>query len=330
MRNGMNRRKALFTLLGFVASPALAQARKAGDSPWRVGFLNAGSPESSNYLLEALKRGLRELGYIEGKNVSYVVRWAQGYVDRLPKLASELLDSRVDVIVTAGPPQVRAVGEATKTLPIVMASGADPVAMGFAASLSRPGGNITGLTNLATETAGKLVQFAHEIVPSANKVALLMSGSPSMKDNLIDAQRAGRQLGLELVGVTAKSPDEIEGAFTKLAAEKAELLVVFTDSFLFSQRKAIVELAARRKLPAVYTRGEFVREGGLISYGINLADAFRRSAVFVDKIFKGANPGELPFEQPTRFETVVNLKTASLLRIRLPQSILLRADEVIQ
>jgi putative ABC transport system substrate-binding protein len=209
-------------------------------------------------------------------------------------------------------------------------AGADPVALGFAASLARPGGNITDLSNMVTETAGKLVQFAHEIAPKATRVAILMSDNPTMKDNWIDAQKAGKQLKLRLIPVRAKNPEELEGTFTSMLKEKAEVLVVFGDPVFNWERKRIVELAARGKLPAVYYRSDFVRDGGLISYGPNYTELYRRAAIFVDKIFKGSKPGEIPFEQPTKFELVVNRKTAQALGIKIPQSILLQANEVIE
>jgi putative ABC transport system substrate-binding protein len=325
----ISRRAFIAGAIAVVSAP-LANAQKTGETVRRVGYLNAGTPAMGAPLLDAFRRGLRELGYVEGRNLRIEARWAEGYVERLPRLATELVQLKVDVIVTGGAPQVLAAKHATSTIPIVMVAGADPVALGFAASLARPGGNITGLSNMATETAGKLVQFAHEIVPKATRVAILMSDNPTMKDNWIDAQKAGKQLKLRLVPVKAKNPEELEGAFASALKEKAEVLVVPADPFFSSQLKRIVELAARRKLPSVWSRSEFVRDGGLISYGPNYTELYRRAAIFVDKIFKGSKPGEIPFEQPTKFELVVNRKTAQALGIKIPQSILLQANEVIE
>lgn len=323
----MRRRQFLIASGALLAIPTVAHAQR---SPKRIGFLNIGSPATSIHLLQAIRTGMQELGYVDGRDFVIEVRWAQGDVDRLATLARELVALPVDVIVAGGPPQVRAARQATSTIPIVMASGADPVALGFAASLSRPGGNITGSTNMATETAGKLVEFAHELVPGTTRIAIMLSDSPSMKDNLADAQQAAARLNCRLIPASVANAGQIDSAFAQALKGGAEALVVVTDAFLMSQRKAIVDLAARRRLPAVYTRKEYVEAGGLVSYGVNLTALWRRAAVFIDKIFKGAKPGEIPFEQPTTFELVLNMRTAKALGLTIPQSVLLRADHVIR
>ena len=297
---------------------------------WRVGFLVAGSSASLGHLLEAFSHGLRELGYIDGHNLRIEARWAQGQMARLPVLAAELVHLNVDLIVAGGAPAVKAAQEATRVIPIIMGAVNDPVRLGFAASLARPGGNITGLSNMGDETSGKLVELAHEIVPKASRAAVLLSGDAASQTKWSDAEKTAKALKLSLLPVKAATAREIETGFSGMAKEGIEALIVPADTFLNTQRKMIVELAARNKLPAVYARREYAAEGGLVSYGLSLTDLFRRCAAYADRIFKGARPGELPIEQPAKFELVLNLKTAKGLGLRIPSPLLLRADEVIQ
>ncbi len=324
------RRQMLIALgAGGFASP-LASFGQPQAKVWRIGFLNGGSPATAGQNFDAFRQGLRELGYVEARNILIEARWAEGRMESLPRLAAELVQIKVDVIVTSGSPLVQVLQQATTTIPIVMASGADPTVLGFASSLARPGENVTGLTNMSTETTAKLVELAREIAPGASRVAVLHSGTPAMTANWNDARKAGEALKIVLVPVKATSANEIQGAIAAMKKERVGAIIVPADVFFLTERKKILELASQAKLPAVYARREYVEEGGLISYGLNLTDMFRRSASFVDKIFKGAKPGDLPFEQPTKFELVINMKTARTLGMKIPQSVLFRADRVIE
>jgi len=314
---------------GTLAAP-LASFGQQQRKVWRIGFFNGGSPATAGQNFDALRQGLRELGYAEGRNVLIEARWAEGRMESLPRLAAELVQIKVDVIVASGSPLVQVLKQATTTIPIVMASGADPTVLGFASSLARPGGNVTGLTNMSTETTAKLVELAREIAPGASRVAVLLSGTPAMEANWNDARKAGEALKITVVPVRATNADEIQSAVATMKKERANVFIVPADVFFFTERKKVLELASQAKLPAVYARREYVDEGGLISYGLNLTDMFRRSASFVDKIFKGAKPGDLPIEQPTKFELVINMKTAKALGMKIPQSLLFRADRVIE
>ena len=315
-----------------LAAPLAAEAQQVGKVP-RIGFLSPSSPSDSRapHRLGALQQGLRELGYVEGQNISIESRWAEGKYDRLPDLAAELVRLKVTVIVTYAPPAIQAAKQATGTIPIVMGGVIDPVATGFVASLARPGGNITGLSLMAPELVGKQLEILKEMVPKITRVAVL--GNPAnagTAPQLRHAQGAARALKLQLQLLEARGPDEIDSAFAVMIKEGAGAVVVLVDSMLVDQRTRIADLAARRRLPSVYGLIDFVEAGGLMFYGANDADRFRRAAYLVDRILKGAKPADLPVEQPTKFELVINLKTAKALGLTIPQSLLLRADEVIQ
>jgi putative ABC transport system substrate-binding protein len=329
----MNRRAFLTTLSGsLLATPLAAEAQQVAKVP-RIGFLSPSSPSDSRapHRFGALQQGLRELGYVEGQNISIESRWAEGKYDRLPDLAAELVRLKVDVIVTYAPPAIRAAKQATGTIPIVMGGVIDPVATGFVASLARPGGNITGLSLMAPELVGKQLEILKEMVPKVSRVAVL--GNPAnagTAPQLRHAQDAARALKLQLQLLEARSPDEIDSAFAVMIKEGAGAVVVLVDSMLVDQRTRIADLAVRRRLPSVYGLIDFVVAGGLMFYGANDADRFRRAAYLVDRILKGAKPADLPVEQPTKFELVINLKTAKALGLTIPQSLLQRADEIIQ
>ena len=312
--------------------PLAAEAQQAASLP-RIGFLAAASPSDPRVprFLQAFRQGLRELGYVEGQNIAIEFRWAEGQYDRLPGLAAELVRLKVTVIVAAGPPAIQAAKQATETIPIVMAAVADPVAAGFVASLARPGGNITGLSLMLSELVGKQLELLKEVLPKVSRVALLGNpANPNYAPLVQQAQDAARALGVRLQPLEARDPSEIDSAFTAITTERAGAVIVLTDTVLLDHRTRIADHAVRRRLPTVFGVSEFAEAGGLLAYGPSLADGFRRAASYVDKILKGAKPADLPVEQPTTFELVINLKTAKALGLTIPQALLLRADRVIE
>jgi putative ABC transport system substrate-binding protein len=323
-----------FVIVLAVASPAglFAPPIQAADRTPRIGWLNPGSPASHGALYSAFKEGLREHGYIEGKNIIIEERWADSKLERLPMLANELVQLKVDVIITASTPATYASQAATKAIPIVTAvTGEDPVAAGFAASLARPGGNITGLSTLAEDIAPKTLELLHAAAPKATRIAVLVNPANPWHDRYWShMQAAARILGLTLTRADIRTPGEIEGAFRTITESRLGALVVFADPMFTGQRNKIADLATKSHLPGLYPFREYVEAGGMMSYGASLKDNYRRAASYVDKILKGADPADLPIQQPTRFELVVNLKTARALGISIPQSILIRADEVIR
>ncbi len=322
----------LVLALGILSAPLGTDAQPPAKVP-RIGFLSPSSPSDprSQRRLEAFRRGLRELGYVERQNIDIEYRWAEAKYDRLPDLAAELVRLRVDIIVAAAVPAIQAAKEATRTIPIVMAIVIDPVATGLVASLARPGGNITGLSIMAPELVGKQLELLKEVVPKVSRVAVLWNptnaGSPPQ---LREAEVAARALGVRLQPLEARDPTEIDSAFAAMAKERAGALIVLVDSTLGDHRARIAALATRSRLPSMYGITEHAEAGGLMAYGPSLRDSFRRAATYVDKILKGAKPADLPVEQPTKFELVINLKTAKALGLTIPQSILIRADHVIQ
>jgi putative ABC transport system substrate-binding protein len=324
----VHRRTFLATLAGgLLAAPLAAQAQQAAKIA-RIGFLRSGSPPDP--YVEVFRQGLRELGYVESQSIAIDVRYARGDPDQLVALAAELVRLKVDVLVTSGLPAIVAAKHATTVIPIVFpAGGGDPVADGLVISLARPGGNITGLTVGPPELEGKRLELLKEAVPSLSRVAALANAA-SAALKLRAAESAGRKLGITLQTQEVREPGEFEGAFAAMRKGRPDALIVLSDSLFTNQRARIVDLAAKSRLPAVYDVRLFPERGGLMSYGPNIADLFRRSATYVDKILKGAKPGDLPIEQPTKFELVINLKTAKALGLTIPQSLLRRADEVIQ
>jgi putative ABC transport system substrate-binding protein len=314
------------------ATPFAAEAQQAAKIA-RIGFL-ATNLAATPHLPEAFLQGLRDLGYVEGRNVVIEYRDAEGKPERLPALAAELVALKVDVIVTGGTPQALAAKQATRTLPIVFASAPDPVESGLVTSLARPGGNVTGLSALAQELVGKRLEQLKHAVPGVSRVAVLWQpgafGERTERDMLKEAEVAARALGVRLHFVEARGPEDFDRAFSEMTRARAGALAVSSGSMFIIERRRLVDLAAKNRLPALYPTRESVDAGGLMSYGPNLADAFRRAATYVDKILKGAKPGDLPVEQPTKFELVINLKTAKALGLTIPPSLLGRADQVIQ
>jgi putative ABC transport system substrate-binding protein len=315
-----------------LAAPLAADAQQAAKVA-RIGFL-AANLAASPHAREAFLQGLRDLGYVEGRNVVIEIRDAEGKSERLPALATELVALKVDVIVVGSTPQALAAQQATRTLPIVFASASDPVASGLVTSLARPGGNVTGLSNLGTELVGKCLELLTQAVPGVSRVAALWQPGVlperTEKDMLKGADVAARALGVRLQVVEARGSADFDRAFSDMTRARAGALTALPSVMFFNERRRLVDLAAKNRLPAVYTTREFADAGGLMAYGPNFADMWRRAATYVDKILKGAKPGDLPVEQPTKFELVINLKTAKALGLMIPPSLLGRADEVIQ
>jgi putative ABC transport system substrate-binding protein len=307
-----------------------AEAQQPKKVP-RIGFLSAASPSAIAARTEAFRQGLRELGYVEGKSIVIEWRWAEGKFDRLPALAAELVRLKVDVIITAGPQATRAVKEATATIPIVMAFDNDPVGNGFVASLARPGGNITGLSTLAPEISGKQLELLKEVVPRLSRVAVLGSSTtPGNAQSLKETELAAGAFGVQLQYLDVRDPRDIETAFRAAGKGRADSILVLTSPVVNPYRTEIADLAVKNRLPAIYSTPEFVEDGGLMTYGVSLTDLYRRAATYVDKILKGAKPAELPVEQPTKFELIINLKAAKQIGLTIPPEVLARADKVIR
>jgi len=307
-----------------------AEAQQPKNVP-RIGFLSAVSPSTISARLDAFRQGLRELGYVEGKNIVIEWRSAEGKSDRLPGLAAELVRLKVDLVVSGGVATTRAAKQATVTIPVVMASDDDPVGSGFAASLARPGGNITGLSTLSPEISGKQLELLKEIVSKLSRVAIGGDVTrPGIPQALREINVAADALGVQVQYLELREPKDIETAFRAASKEHADAVLVLGSPVLLSQRRQIADVAAKSRLPAIYPRPEFVEDGGLMSYGVSFTDLFRRAATYVDKILKGAKPADLPIEQPTKFELVINLKTAKQISFTIPPSVLARADRVIR
>ena len=329
----IERRHFLGTLgLSVLAAPFAAEAQQAAKVP-RIGYL-AVNRAASPHIAEAFLQGLRDLGYVEGRNVVIEYRDAEGKPERFPALAAELVALKVEVIAAGPTPAALAAKQATRTIPIVFASGGDPVTDGLVTNLARPGGNVTGLSGLAPELVGKCLEQLKQAVPGVNRVAVLWHpgavGERTEKDMLKEAEAAARARGVRPQFVEARGPGDFDRAFSDMTRARAGALTVLTSPMFFSERRRLVELAAKSRLPAVYTVREYVDAGGLMAYGANAADLYRRVATYVDKILKGAKPSDLPVEQPTKFELVINLKTAKALGLTIPPSLLGRADEVVQ
>src|SRR6266852_1227478 len=325
----MERRTFLGTLgLGVLAAPLAAEAQPA-KLP-RVGLFGLGSAESSP-LFEALRQGLRERGWVEGQNIAFEDRTTVGHYSRLPDVAAELVRLRVDVIVTLGTTPALAARKATGTIPIVTTAGSDPVEMGLAASLARPGGNVTGLTNSGRELVGKRIELLKETLPGLSRIAVLWNPeSRTQPLSLRDAEAAAKSLGLQVWPAEVRRPEDLEKAFASIAQKRPEALVPAPSNLFRAHRASFVELAARHRPPAIFSDRGYVQAGGLMSYGPDEKAIFRQLANYVDRILKGAKPGALPIEQPTKFELVINAKTAKALGLTIPQSVLSRVDEMIQ
>jgi putative ABC transport system substrate-binding protein len=314
-------------LFALCSSAEAQQAKKVA----RIGFLSGGSATTTSPArYEVFRQGLGELGYVEGKNIVIEHRWAEGKLDRFPALAAELVRLKVDVIVTWGPTATLSAKEATNTIPIVMANDADPVASGFVASLARPGGNITGLSTLSPDLSGKQLELLKEIVPKLSRVAVLgASTSTSSALALRETELAAGALGVQLQYLDILGPKDIETAFREAGKGRADAILVLATAVLNTHRKQIVDLALKNRLPAIYP-AQYTEAGGLMSYEPNLADLWRRAAIYVDKILKGTKPADLPVERPTKFEFVINLKTAKQIGLTIPPNVLARADKVLR
>jgi len=325
------RRREFITLLGgaAVAWPVVARAQQPPMPV--VGVLMSASAVAAARFLDAFRDGMRQLDYVEGKNVRFEFRFADGYLDRLPNLAADLVRLNPNVIVSAPLPAHIAVRQATTTIPIVMATGADPVGFGLVTSLSRPGGNVTGLANFAEILAAKQIDFLRELMPQLSRLGMLVNVSnPLHVPQLRETMTAASASGVTLIPIEIRSPDELAAAFAALSEKRVQALAVPPDIVFNSYRRRISELAATTGVPAIYGFREHVEDGGLISYGPDNRESYRRAAVFVDKILKGAKPGDLPVEQPTKLELLINLKTAKALGLTVPPTLLARADEVIE
>ena len=298
----------------------------------RIGFLAAATPATAAHLLEAFKQGLHEHGYVEGKNTVLELRFGEGKAEQFPILAAELVRLKVDVIVALTNPVIDAVRQATQTIPIIMPAASDPVGARFVASLARPGGNITGLTGYSPELNGKRLEILKEAFPKLSRVALLLSPNfPGSTLDLKETESAARALGLRMQPLEVRDDSDIDRSFKAMIKERADALTMFPGHpVLFVNRKKIVELAANDRLPTMYSLIEFVEAGGLMFYGPDLLVGYRRAADYVDKILKGAKPAELPVEQPTKFDLVINLKTANQIGLTIPPNVLARADRVIK
>jgi len=329
-RGRLSVRATLFLLLAVLAVPFAADAQPPAKLA-RIGFLMGGSPSTSAPLIDAFQQGLRQLGYVEGRNFAVEARYAEGKSEALPGLAAELVRLKVDVIVVAAPQAIRAAKQATGTIPIVMAVLADPLESEFVASLARPGGNLTGVSALAEGYSAKWLELLKEAAPRASRVVVLSNpANPSHASFRRETQAAAKLLKVTLLFREVRDPNELEGAFAAVTKDRANALVVFPDAVAFVHRTRILDLAAKHRLPAMYPYREFVDAGGLMAYGSSLADMFRRAAPYVDKILKGAKPGDLPVEQTARFELAINMKTAKALGLTFPPTILIRADQVIE
>ncbi len=326
----MKLRLAAVLALVALAAPLAAEAQQAGKAP-RIGVLSTLSAAFASPYIEVGRQGLRDLGYVEGQNIVVEYRFAAGRGDRLLDLATQLVRLNPDVIVVVGDRAVDAVKKATNTIPIVMVSAGDPVRSGFISSLARPGGNVTGLSSLLPELNAKELALLKEAVPKASRMAVLWN--PNSSGGVLGfkaMQVAAQQLGILLQSLEVRAPEELERAFTTMVQGGAGGFVVLTDPLTFSRRGEILALATKHRLPGMYEVREFVDEGGVMSYGPSLRDMIRRAPIFIDKILKGAKPADLPVEQPTKFELVINLKTAKTLGLTIPQSLLLRADQLIE
>jgi putative ABC transport system substrate-binding protein len=314
-----------------LAAPLASLAQQSPGKVHRIGFLGSGSASAVSKSIEAFRAGLRDLGYVEGRNIAIEYRWAEGKFEQLPELAAELIRLKVDLIAVWGTPAALAVKRATSTLPIVMVNVGDPVDTGLIASLARPGGNITGTSNLGGAVVTKQLELFAQAVPGIVRIAVLRNPeNPSLIPQVKGAEAAARVLGLKLQIFDVRAPKDFDAAFAGMAAARAAGLLVLAEPLFFDQRRRIAELAAKYRLPTVTARSEIVDAGVMMSYGASAIDQYRDGARFVDRILRGAKPADLPVEQATKFELVLNLKTAKALGIKFPQSVLVRADRVIE
>jgi putative tryptophan/tyrosine transport system substrate-binding protein len=327
----VSRRAIIVLLVGLaVASVHLVEAQQPKKVP-RIGFLSTTSASNIANNLEAFRQGLRESGYVEGKNIIIEYRWAEGKLDRLPELAAELVSLGVDIIVTGGTPPVLAAKKATNTIPIVAANADNLVELGVVASLARPGGNVTGSTRVDADFSAKRLELLKESFPKLSRVAVLSHGAlGGDQEELQETQAAARTLGVQIQSLTVQEPSRFLDTYAEMIKRRADALIFFNSAFTTFHRRQLVELAIKNRLPTMCGEAAWSNDGCLISYGPNLTELYRRAAVFVDKILKGTKPADIPVEQPTKFEFVINLKTAKQISVTIPQSVLYRADRVIK
>lgn len=326
----MNRRDTVFGLAALGAAPFAANAQQVRKA-WRVGFLAGANRPPNGLPPPPLLKGLAALGYVQGGNLAFEGRWAEGRFERLPALAAELVALGVDVIVTLGWMASQAVKRATSTIPIVTVGVGDAVESGLAASLSRPGGNLTGMSDVEADLSAKRLQLLKEAVPKAARIAVMWNQDDvgmTLRYRKIDA--AARSLGVTVLALGVREPDDFGAAFSAITRERPDALFLVTDALTNLNRRRVIEFAAQHRIPAMYENGTYVQDGGLISYGSSAEDSFARVAHFIDRIFKGARPADMPMEQPTLYYMFVNLKTANALGFKFPQSILVRADSVVE
>ena len=326
--------KAFIIVVAFTISalitPSASQAQYRGHVP-RVGYLGTSSASLEPELVKAFREGLRDHGYVEGQNIVIEYRWAEGDYQRFPDLVADLVKRKVDLILTAGTPGALAAKRATQTIPIVMAVTGDAVATGLVASLARPGGNLTGLTTMVPDLEGKRLEILREVLPKlATVVVLLNTSNPLTAIQWEQTRTSAKTLGIQLQPIEIQRPEDFKDAFARVARQRPDAITMVADRFQLAHRMQIVDFVAKTRLPAMYPYRDFVVAGGLMSYGPSYEDLFRRSATYVDKILRGAKPSDLPIEQPTKFELQVNLKTAKILGVSIPPSLLLRADHVFE
>jgi putative ABC transport system substrate-binding protein len=329
----MRRREFMMILGGAVALSRAANAQQAG-KVHRIGYLSTQSPSAGSTSLDAFRQALRDLGYVDEKNVVIEYRFAEGRIDWLKDLAAELVRLNVDVMVTGGTPGTRAAQQASRSIPLVMTLVGDPVAAGFVASLAKPGGNITGLTQISPQLSGKRLELLKEAFPEIARAAVFIDAelaAQQITGPLQETQVAAGALGITLQSLEVSGPNpDLDGAFGRATSGRADALIILPGPVLELHKERVVDLAAKSRLPAIFAASEYVEAGGLMSYGPDFVDLVRRAATYVDKILKGRKPADLPVEQPTRFELVINLRTAKALRLTIPQSLLARADQVIE
>lgn len=325
-------KKIIFWLLNtfLLTTACLVQAQQPGKIP-RIGFLGNSTAALEENLVEPFRQGLRELGYVEGKNILIEYRWADGNYDRFPALIGELVAQKVEIIVTAGTPAVLAVKKAAPSIPLVMAAAGDPIGTGLIESLAHPGGNITGLSGMVMDLEAKRLDLLREVIPKLSHVAVFWNPtSPLQVNSEKEVQAAARALKIKVLSLGVQTPEQFDNAFATIRKERPGALVALPDRLFLHNRARIMEFATKQHLPGVYAYVELVEAGGLMSYGPSYADMHRRAAAFVDKILKGRKPSDLPVEQPTKFDFVINLKTAKQIGVNIPQSVLFRADKVIR
>ena len=320
---------AVVLTLGLTLAPLASEAQQTGKI-WRIGILSGASPTSQGNLA-ALLQGLREAGLVEGRNAIFEIRYSEGRTERFPAFAAELVTLQLDVLVASGTPAAVAAKQATSTIPIVMVAASDPVGARLVTSLARPGGNLTGLSLLAPELSAKRLDLLTQAVSPLTRVAVLWNlDNEGMALRFRETQAASRVLGVSIQSIGVRTPGDFDGAFATITRERPHGLLVMADTVTIGQRRRTADFAASNRIPAIYEQRDFVDVGGLMSYGIDFVEHYRRAASFVDKVVKGAKPANLPIEQPTKFELVINLKTAKALGLNIPQSVLIRADQVIE